>query len=268
MARKIKPVTIKILQAMKERGEKIVALTAYDYITARILDDVGVDLILVGDSAANVFAGETTTLGIGLEEMLYHTRIVARAARRALVVGDMPFMSFHLSRGKTVANAGRFLRAGAKAVKVEGAQPIIRTIRYLVQIGIPVMGHLGLLPQSVHQLGGLDLQGTTEKDQERILAEAKLLEQAGCFALVLEKIPAGLGKRITESVRIPTIGIGAGPHCDGQILVIYDMLGLFRKLRPQFVKRYAELNQTIRKAVGRFREEVKAGKFPARKHSF
>ncbi len=268
MARKINPITIKTLKLMKERGEKIAALTAYDYTTAKILDEVGIDLILVGDSAANVFAGEDTTLNISLDEMLYHTRIVARAVRNAFVVGDMPFMSFQVSTAKAIENAGKFMKAGAHAVKLEGGKPIIKTIKHLTELGIPVMGHIGLLPQSVHQLGGYKLQGKTDGEQKKLLDDAKLLEEAGCFSIVLEKMPADLGKRITEALKIPTIGIGAGPNCDGQILVIHDILGLFEEFKPKFVKRYAELSKNIREAVSNYKEEVKSKKFPDPEHSF
>ncbi|MEO0225558.1 MAG: 3-methyl-2-oxobutanoate hydroxymethyltransferase [candidate division WOR-3 bacterium] len=268
MARKINQITIQTLQAMKERGEKITALTAYDYGTARILDEAGIELILVGDSAANVFGGEDTTLGITLNEMLYHTRIVARAVKNALVVADMPFMSFQVSTSRTVENAGKFMKVGAQAVKLEGCKPVLKTIERLVAFGIPVMGHIGLLPQSVHKLGGYRLQGKTEKEQKQLLEEAKLLETSGCFAIVLEKIPADLARRITAEIKIPTIGIGAGPDCDGQILVIHDILGMFEDFKPKFVKRYAEVGKIIREAVIKYRDEVKTKKFPDQDHSF
>lgn len=268
MVRKVNPVTVRTLKAMKESGEKIAALTAYDFVTARILDEAGIDLILVGDSAANVFAGESTTLGITLDEMLYHTRIVAKGVKNAMVVGDMPFMSFQISVARAIENAGRFMKAGAHAVKLEGGKPVLKTIRRLVEIGIPVMGHIGLLPQSVHKLGGFRLQGKTEDEQKKLIEEAKLLEQAGCFSIVLEKMISTVARKITESAQIPTIGIGAGPDCDGQILVIHDILGLFEEFKPKFVKRYAELGKTVKDAVTRYKEEVKAKKFPDLEHSF
>jgi 3-methyl-2-oxobutanoate hydroxymethyltransferase len=243
-------ITVDTVREMKGRGEKIACLTAYDYPMARILDEVGIEIILIGDSAANVFAGERTTLPITMDEMLYHTRIVARAVKNALVIADMPFLSFQVSASETVLNAGRFLKAGAAGVKVEGCRPIAESIRKLVDLGIPVMGHLGLTPQSVHQLGGYKLQGKDEKAAAQMVEDARFLEQSGCFAIVLEKIPAGLGRSITQAVSVPTIGIGAGPDCDGQILVLHDLLGLFEDFTPKFVKKYAELGQTIRTAVG------------------
>jgi 3-methyl-2-oxobutanoate hydroxymethyltransferase len=267
MRRPQKRTTIRTIQALKDKGEKIVTLTAYDFTTARILDEVGIDIILVGDSAANVFAGEATTLGITLDEMLYHTRIVAKAVRSALVVGDMPFMSYQISTTQAVKNAGRFLKAGAHAVKLEGCRPCLKTIRRLVDVGIPVMGHIGLLPQSVHKMGRARVQGRAEGDQERLLKEARLLEEAGCFSIVLEMVTANLARSITRSLSIPTIGIGSGRWCDGQVLVIHDMLGLYDEPK-KIVKCYARLGQVIRKAVAQYRQEVKSGKFPQPRHSF
>jgi len=261
-------ITIDTLREMKARGEKIACLTAYDYPMARLLDESGIEIILVGDSAANVYAGEKTTLPITMEEMLYHTRIVARAVKNALVIADMPFLSFQVSTSETVSNAGRFLKAGASGVKVEGCRPIADSIQKLVDLGIPVMGHLGLTPQSVHQLGGYKLQGKEEKAAASMIEDARFLEQMGCFAIVLEKIPARLGRSITMTLTIPTIGIGAGPDCDGQILVLNDLLGLFEDFTPKFVKKYAELGRTIRTAVSQYRSEVKDGKFPDPEHSF
>jgi len=261
-------ITIDTIREMKGRSEKIACLTAYDYPTARILDEAGIEIVLIGDSAANVFAGERTTLPITMEEMLYHTRIVARAVKNALVIADMPFLSFQVSAGETVLNAGRFLKAGAAGVKVEGCRPIAESIRKLVDLGIPVMGHLGLTPQSVHQLGGYKLQGKDEKAAAQMVEDARFLEQSGCFAIVLEKIPAVLGRSITRAVSVPTIGIGAGPDCDGQILVLHDLLGLFEDFTPKFVKKYAELGRTIRTAVGQYRTEVKNGIFPGPEHTF
>jgi len=248
--------------------EKIACLTAYDYPTAKILDDVGIDIILVGDSAANVFAGEETTLPITMQEMLYHTKVVARGVKNGLVIADMPFLSYQVSIADAVYNAGRFLKIGACGVKLEGGAPIIETIKRLVDLGIPVMGHLGLMPQSIHKFGGYKLQGKGNKDASRMLKEAKLLQSAGCFSIVLEKIPSGLAKRITQSISIPTIGIGAGPYCDGQILVLHDILGLFEGFHPKFVKQYAHLADEIRKATKQFKDEVKAGIYPDREHSF
>jgi 3-methyl-2-oxobutanoate hydroxymethyltransferase len=252
----------------KAKGERIVCLTAYDFPTARILDDAGVDLILVGDSAANVVYGMPTTLTIGMDEMVFHTRAVAAGVKRALVVGDMPFLSYQVSVEQAVANAGRFLQAGAEAVKVEGAGPVVPAIKRLVELGIPVMGHLGLTPQSVHKLGGYRLQARKSEDQERLLADAKALAEAGCFSLVLEKVPAEVAKRVTAELSIPTIGIGAGPDCDGQVLVLHDMLGMSDAPPLKFVKQYAHLYSDILKAVTAYSEEVRSGKFPDEDHTF
>ncbi len=261
-------VTVLQLLKMKRRGVKIVCLTAYDYVFARLLDQAGVDVILVGDSAANVVYGMETTLQIGMAEMVYHTRAVARGVNRALVVGDMPFLSYQVSVERAVTNAGRLLQAGASAVKLEGAGPVVETVRRLVEYGIPVMGHLGLTPQSVHKLGGYRLQAREPEEQEQLLADALALEAAGCFAIVLEKIPAELAQRVTSQLRIPTIGIGAGPGCDGQVLVLQDMLGIFDEPKYKFVKRYAELSQIILEAIGNYIADVRAGRFPGQEHSF
>lgn len=260
-------VTIDLLLKMKEKKEKIVALTAYDYLTAKILDEIGIDLILVGDSAANVIFGYETTLPINLSEMLIFTSAVARAVKRALIVGDMPFLSYQISKEEALKNAGLFLKAGAQAVKLEGGERVVPIVEHLVKFGIPVMGHLGLTPQSVYQLGGYKLQAKTKEEQEKLLKEALLLERAGCFAIVLEKIPMEVAKIVTEKLKIPTIGIGAGPYCDGQILVLHDMLGLSEK-KFKFVKRYADLLTIIKKAVKEYLEEVKKGEFPKEEHSF
>jgi 3-methyl-2-oxobutanoate hydroxymethyltransferase len=252
---------------MKERGEKITCLTAYDYPTARILDAAGIELILVGDSAANVIYGYATTLLIGMAEMACHTKAVAAGAKRAMLVADMPFMSYQPSIEIAVENAGVLMKAGAEAVKLEGAGPILPAIERLVAFGIPVMGHLGLTPQSVYQFGGHKLQGRTAAAQKQLLADAKRLERAGCFAIVLEKIPRDFAGQLSHSISIPTIGIGAGPQCDGQVLVLHDIIGLSdQKLR--FVKRYAEVGDVIRRAVDCYREEVRTGKFPDDEHSY
>lgn len=261
-------VTVKTIASMKQKQEKIVCLTAYDYPTACIVDKAGIDIILVGDSAANVFAGEKNTLPITMEEMLYHTRIVSRAVKNGLVIADMPFLSYQTSIRDAVYNAGRFLKVGAAGVKLEGGTPILAMIERLIALGIPVMGHLGLTPQSIHKFGGYKLQGRTEDSKSRLLADAKLLEEAGCFAVVLEKIPVSLAKKITASVSMPTIGIGAGPFCDGQILVLHDMIGLFDDFSPKFVKRYAHVGEAIRQAVEQYRDEVKKGVYPDKAHSF
>lgn len=261
-------ITIDAIVAKKKAGERIVSLTAYDYISARILDEAGIDIILVGDSAANVFAGEKTTLPITMEEMLYHTRVVARAVKNSLVIADMPFLSYQVSVESAVYNAGRFLQAGACGVKLEGGAPITETVKRLVDLGMPVMGHLGLTPQSIHKFGGYRIQGVGEESAQRMLDDAKSLQSAGCFSIVLEKIPRELARRISGAVEIPTIGIGAGPHCDGQVLVLHDVLGLYEEFKPKFVKRYASLAEEIRRAVGQYKKEVIDGVFPDREHSF
>ncbi|HEX7319107.1 MAG TPA: 3-methyl-2-oxobutanoate hydroxymethyltransferase [bacterium] len=260
-------ITVETIRAMKKQRSKIVCLTAYDYPTARILDESGIDIVLVGDSAANVFAGEKTTLPITMEEMLYHTKVVSHAVHNALVIADMPFLSFQVSESEAIYNAGRFLKVGASGVKLEGTV-IASTVKKLVDIGIPVMGHIGLVPQSIHKFGGYKLQGSTRPEASKLLREARLLAYLGCFSIVLEKIPATLARRITGSVNIPTIGIGAGVHCDGQILVLQDMLGLFEDFTPKFVKKYANLGPQIRRAVAAYRQDVKNGKYPDKKHSF
>lgn len=257
------------IRRKKSRGERIVALTAYDYPTARILDEAGVDLVLVGDSAANVVHGMATTLNIGMEEMLCHTRAVARAVRRALVVADMPFLSYQVSSDEAVRNAGLFLKAGAEAVKLEGATAAVcALVRRLVEMGIPVLGHVGLVPQSVHQLGGYRLQARTQVERERLVADACELEASGCFAVVLEKVPVEAATEVTRALNIPTIGIGAGPGCDGQILVLHDMVGLSESPGFKFVRRYAEVGEVIRQAVAEYADDVRAGRFPDDEHSF
>ena len=261
-------ITVNTILSMKEKGEKIVALTAYDYISARILDEAGIDMILVGDSAANVFAGEKTTLPITMEEMLYHTRVVARGVNNAVVIADMPFLSYQVSVERAIDNAGRFLQVGACGVKLEGGKVMADTIKKLVDLGIPVMGHLGLTPQSVHKFGGYKLQGVGEEAAAKMLEDAEALQAAGCFSIVLEKIPRALAKRMTETLHIPTIGIGAGPSCDGQILVLHDVLGLYEDFTPKFVKQYAKLAEQIRHAVQGYKKDVRAGRFPGPEHSF
>lgn len=262
-------ITVSVLRQMKANGEKIAMLTAYDYLMAEILDQAGIDILLVGDTLAMVFAGHPTTIPVTLEQMLYHTEIVARAAKRAMVVGDMPFMSYQVNPEQALINAGRFMKeARAHAIKLEGGRRMVPTIKKIVGAGIPVMGHIGLTPQSVHKFGGYKLQGRTPDDAQRILESARALEDAGCFAIVLEKIPKSLARRVSESVSIPTIGIGAGPYCDGQVLVSQDMLGIFDKFRPRFVKVYAQLGSTIAQACRQYVDEVKTGLFPADEHSY
>jgi 3-methyl-2-oxobutanoate hydroxymethyltransferase len=262
-------VTVPEIHAMKQRGEKITCLTAYDYSFARILDGAGVDILLVGDSLGCVVQGHETTLPVTMDEMIYHTRTVVRGRKRALVVGDMPFLSFQVSKEQAILNAGRFLQeAGAEAVKLEGGVAMRDTLEAIVQIGIPVMGHIGLTPQSVHRFGGYKIQGKNKDRRETILNDAVAVQESGAFAVVLEGMPTELAKEITARLTIPTIGIGAGMHCDGQVLVIHDMLGLFDDFKPKFVKRYAELKGVMTNAVKNFIAEVREQKFPGKEHSF
>ncbi len=264
-----KKITVPAIMAMKQRGEKIAALTAYDFLLANILDEAGLDLVLVGDSVAMVFAGYETTLPITLEEIIYHTRAVRRGLKNALLVADLPFLSYQVSPEQAVLNAGRLLKeGGAEAVKLEGGSVMAETIRRLVQVGIPVMGHLGLTPQSINAFGGYALQASQEASAKKLLQEALQLEDAGVFAIVLEKIPAAVAHEVTQTLKVPTIGIGAGPHCDGQILVTHDMLGLFDKFKPKFVRRFAEAGKLIREASAAYCNEVKAGEFPNEQESY
>jgi len=254
---------------MKERGEKIACLTAYDFIMAQLLDASELDVILVGDSASTVFAGNDTTLPIRMDEMLYHVRVVSKAVQRALVVADMPFMSYQVSTDEALRNAGRFMQeANAEAVKLEGGTEFLPIVQRLVEVGIPVMGHLGLTPQSINKFGTYRTRGTDHQEADRILSDAKALQDAGIFALVLEKIPTPLAKTVSEALEIPTIGIGAGPFCDGQILVTHDMLGLYEKFSPRFVRKYAEIANTMREAFSRFTSDVKTRSFPSDKESY
>ncbi|CUT04269.1 3-methyl-2-oxobutanoate hydroxymethyltransferase [Candidatus Chrysopegis kryptomonas] len=265
----MKKVTTKTLIEMKRNGEKIAMLTAYDFIIAKLLDEAGIDVILVGDSLGNVFQGHKTTLPVTLEDMIYHTKAVCRGVKRAMVVVDMPFLTYQVSVEEAVKNCGRVLKETcAEAVKLEGGSEIVEVVKKLTSIGIPVMGHLGLTPQSIHKFGGYDVRGVDEKEAEKILNDAMALEQAGAFAIVLEKIPSELAKQITKSLSIPTIGIGAGPHCDGQVLVVYDMLGLFEEFKPKFVRRYAELSKLIKNAFENYIQDVKSGKFPDESESY
>ncbi|KRT69012.1 MAG: 3-methyl-2-oxobutanoate hydroxymethyltransferase, 3-methyl-2-oxobutanoate hydroxymethyltransferase [candidate division NC10 bacterium CSP1-5] len=262
-------VTTVTLREMKDRSERISMLTAYDYPIARLLDEAGIEVILVGDSLAMVGLGYETTLPVTMEEMLHHVRAVSRGVKRALLVADMPFGSFQASVEDGVRNAGRFLKeAGAQAVKLEGGREVADLTRRLTSVGIPVMGHLGLTPQMVHQFGGFKVQGRTAAAAERLREDALLLEEAGVFALVLEGIPWQVAEVITTELRIPTIGIGAGSSCDGQVLVTNDLLGLFDDFTPKFVKRYANLKETIAAAFTRYRQEVKAGEYPGPEHAF
>jgi 3-methyl-2-oxobutanoate hydroxymethyltransferase len=258
-------VTIHDLAAWKAEGRRFPMLTAYDFPTARILDEAGIPVLLVGDSVGNNVLGYPNTLPVTMEEMLHHTRAVARGAKDALIVGDMPFLSYQPSLEEGVRNAGLFLKAGAHAVKVEGAQ--VELTARLTEVGIPVMGHVGLTPQFLHALGGYRVQGRSEEAALRLRQQAEALEKAGIFSLVLEGMPAEVGKSITEAVSVPTIGIGAGPHCDGQVLVINDLLGL-NDWTPRFVKTYANLGQEIDRAARAFAADVEAGTFPDAAHSY
>jgi 3-methyl-2-oxobutanoate hydroxymethyltransferase len=254
---------------MKEEGEKITVLTAYDYPFARLMSQAGIDVILVGDSVGSVVSGYDNTLPVTMEEMLYHTRAVVRGSGGALVVADLPFLSYQVDLRDARLNAGRLIKeGGAQAVKLEGGENVAATIRAIVDMDIPVVGHIGLTPQSIHRMGGFRVQGKKEEQARQLLADARAVQEAGAFALVLEGIPADLGRRITESVTIPTIGIGAGVHCDGQVLVIHDILGLCEKYSPKFVKKYADVSGIIRGGIEDYIREVKAGEFPDEEHSF
>ena len=262
-------VNIHTLAKKKAAGEKITMLTAYDATFAHLLDEAGVDVLLVGDSLGMVVQGHANTLPVTLEDIVYHSRAVARRAQRAQVLGDMPFMSYQSSIEEGLRAAGRLMKeGGAEAVKLEGGAEHAELARRLVRAGIPVMGHIGLTPQSVHQLGGFKVQGRGKDAAERLIEDARTLAEAGCYAIVLEAIPSELARRITEAVPVPTIGIGAGPHCDGQVLVIYDLLGMDETFRPTFVKRYENLGVRIRTAVEEYVHEVKGGKFPGPEHCF
>ncbi|MBM7856033.1 3-methyl-2-oxobutanoate hydroxymethyltransferase [Desulfohalotomaculum tongense] len=264
-----KPVTTLELLKMKEEKQPITMLTAYDYPTAVMVDSAGIDVILVGDSLGNVVLGYDTTVPVTMDHMVHHVQAVTRGVKRALVVADMPFMSYHISAEETMRNAARLLQeGGAKAVKIEGGHQVADKISKLTGAGIPVMGHLGLTPQSVHQMGGYRVQAKTAEAANKLLEDARVLQQAGVFALVLECIPAQLAKQVSEELTIPTIGIGAGADCDGQVLVTHDMLGINAQFKPKFVKRYANLHQDIMQALETYRDEVKQRQFPAAEHSF
>ena len=261
--------TVLDAQRFKDEGRRFAMLTVYDFLSARILDEAGIPILLVGDSLGMVMLGHPTTLPVTMEDMLVHAKAVSRGARQALLVGDMPFMSYQVSTEQAMANAGRFIQeAGMHAVKLEGGGPVIEITRRLTEIGIPVMGHLGLTPQSVHQMGGFKVQGKTEVQAARILADAKALEQAGAFSLVLEGMPSKLAAEVTKALHIPTIGIGAGPATDGQVLVYHDMLGLTTAKAPKFVKRYANLAEEIARAATAYADDVRTGKFPGPEHEY
>jgi 3-methyl-2-oxobutanoate hydroxymethyltransferase len=262
-------VSITDLKAMKRRGERIAMLTAYDYPSARLVEEAGVPIILVGDSLGMVVLGYDSTIPVTMEEMLHHVKAVVRGTRKAHIVADMPFMSYQAGPQDALVNAGRMLKeGGAQSVKLEGGQRVAETVRLLVSSGIPVMGHLGLTPQSVNQFGGYKVQGKTPAAAVKLINDAATLEQAGAYAIVLETIPAQVAEAITEKVSIPTIGIGAGPYCDGQVQVFHDMLGLFMDFVPKHAKRYAQLGDAIQEAVGQYIAEVRDGAFPSERESF
>ena len=260
--------TVLEFQRHKRDKKKLTVVTAYDALFARIVEQSGIEVILVGDSLGVVVQGKVNTLSVTMDDMLYHTKLVAGASQHALVIGDMPFMSYQTSLEDALRNAGRFLQAGAQAVKLEGGAVMADRVAAMTSLGIPVMGHLGMTPQSVHQFGGYKVQGKESDHAQTLLNDAKALEAAGAFAIVLEAIPTELAKTITGQVAIPTIGIGAGPHCDGQVLVLYDLLGLFDDFVPKFVKPYAHLKTDALQALRRYKEEVQDGKFPSESESY
>lgn len=265
----VRKLTVPDLRARKAAGPAIAMVTAYDYTMALLVDEGGADVVLVGDSLGMVVQGLPTTLPVTIDEICYHGRAVSRALRRAHLVGDMPFMSFQVSSEKALENAGKLMKDGGfEAVKLEGGAEVAEHVHRIVSAGIPVMGHVGLLPQSVHAMGGFKVQGKKEDDADRIIRDARALEDAGCYAIVIEAVPADVAARVTEAVAIPTIGIGAGPSCDGQVLVCYDFLGMFRGMRPKFVKRYAEIGDAIVDATRTYVDEVRRGAFPTEAHSF
>ena len=262
-------VTINEIKEMKQKKEKIPMLTAYDYVTARMIDEAGMPLILVGDSLGMVMLGYESTIPVTMEDMIHHTKAVVRGSKKALVVGDMPFMTYHISMSDALANAARFIQeGGAQAVKLEGGEVVAETVRRLVACGIPVMGHIGLTPQSIHQLGGFKVRGKGLEEARKLLSDARLLEQAGAFAIVLECTPGPLSALISQKLAIPTIGIGAGPDCDGQVQVISDLLGLYTEFVPKHAKQYARLAGEIKTAVSTYAAEVKSGSFPTAEQSY
>ena len=261
-------VTVRTIRDMKAEHVRIVSVTAYDYPTARLADEAGVDLILVGDSVGMVVLGYESTIPVTLSEMAHHLKAVVRAQPRALVVADLPFLSFQTSPEDAVRNSGRLMKRGAEAVKLEGGRRMLPQIDAILAADIPVLGHLGLTPQSVHQFGGYRVQGRGREAADALLEDALALERAGCFSIVLEGVPLELGREITEALRIPTIGIGAGVHCDGQVLVLHDLIGMSFSKPARFVRRYAEVGDTIRSAVAAFREDVRAGRYPSSEESY
>ncbi|MDR2457470.1 MAG: 3-methyl-2-oxobutanoate hydroxymethyltransferase [Clostridiales Family XIII bacterium] len=261
--------TTTILGEKKKSGEKITMLTAYDYATAKLMDEAGIDCLLIGDSLGMVFKGDEDTLSVTVDEIIYHTKVVKKGVKDAFIISDMPFLSYHISREDAIFNAGRMIKeAGADAVKLEGGTHILKTVKAIVRAQIPVVAHIGLTPQSVKAFGGFKVQGKTDEAFEKLLKDAKDLEKAGAFMIVLEAIPKKLGKKIAEELSIPTIGIGAGNFCDGQVLVYQDMLGLFSDFTPKFVKRYANLGGEMKKAFANYIKEVSDSTFPDDEHSF
>jgi len=264
--KKITPVDI---QTMKHEGKKITMLTAYDYTTALLVDRAGIDIILVGDSLGMTVLGYENTIPVTMDEMIHHTKAVTRGAKYALIIGDMPFMSYNISERDAIFNAGRFMKEGkADAIKLEGGASVKDIVSAIVKAGIPVMGHIGLTPQTISMLGGFKVQGKDAQAAQKIIDDALSLEDAGAFSVLIEAIPAPITKRITERLKVPVIGIGAGVHCDGQVLVVHDMLGLFDRFTPKFAKRYVNLSEQMLKAFEAYREEVRKGEFPTDQHSF
>ena len=262
-------ITTRVLQEMKAAGERIAMLTGYDFSLARIIDSAGIEVVLVGDSASNVMAGHQTTLPITLDQMIYHAQSVVRGITRALVVVDLPFGSYQGNSRVALESTVRIMKeSGAHAVKLEGGAEVRESISRILTAGVPVMGHLGLTPQSIYKFGTYNVRAKEDEEAERLIADAKILEETGCFALVLEKIPSALAQRVTESLSIPTIGIGAGPHCDGQVLVLHDMLGLTTDFHPRFLRRYLDLQAEITGAVGRYIADVKSRDFPSPAESY
>jgi len=262
-------ITASQIREMKRQGEKIAEITAYDYSTAKLVDEAGIPVILVGDSLGMVMLGYESTIPVTMDEMIHHTKAVVRGAKHALVIGDMPFMTYQVSAEDALRNAGRFIQeGGAQAVKLEGGETVAEKVSRIVVAGIPVQGHIGLTPQSIHQLGGYKVQGKTAEVAARLLNDAKALENAGAFSIVLECVPTPLAKLITERISVPTIGIGAGPHCDGQVQVIHDLLGMFTDFVPKHAKQYVKLHESISSAVSDYISEVKSGKFPTSKQSY
>ncbi len=262
-------ITTRTVVEMKAKQEKISMITAYDYTMARLVDMAGIEIVLVGDSASNVMAGHETTLPITLDQMIYHSQCVVRGVERALVVSDLPFMSYQVTAKEALISAGRMMKeAGSHAIKMEGGASIADTVKKIVDAGIPVMGHLGLTPQSIYKFGTYKVRATEDAEAKQLVRDARKLEEAGCFAIVLEKIPAQLARQVTETLSIPTIGIGAGVHCDGQVLVMHDMLGLNKDFNPRFVRRYADLQETVIEAVKQYVSDIKTESFPGKDEQY